>query len=68
MANAGSPDEKISKEDALYRYTRHRWLFNEQNELSRRYLKFDLQQLTDTAASVIDGARYCAFYRSRVVS
>lgn len=67
MANAGASDEKISKEDDLYRYTRRRWLFDEQSELSKRYSKFNLQQLTDTAVSVIDGARYCAFYRSRVV-
>ncbi|KAL2808319.1 phosphotransferase enzyme family protein [Aspergillus granulosus] len=46
-------------EDDLYRYTRHRWLFNEQTELSKRYLKFNLQGLIDVAVSVCEGARYC---------
>lgn len=68
MANTGVLDGKIFKEEDLYRYTRHRWLFNEENELSKRYLRFNLRQLIDTAVSVIDGARYCMFYRSRVVS
>ncbi|KAL2849691.1 kinase-like domain-containing protein [Aspergillus pseudodeflectus] len=46
-------------EDALYKYTRHRWLVDEQNELSKRYLKFNLRGLIDVAVGVCEGARYC---------
>ncbi|CAI7624832.1 unnamed protein product [Penicillium palitans] len=50
------PGEKISEED-LHRYTRHRWLFNEEKELSKRYVDFDLQQLVRVAVSVCEGAQ-----------
>ncbi|KAK2748573.1 hypothetical protein FQN57_000708 [Myotisia sp. PD_48] len=33
--------------------------FNEQNELSKHYLKFNLQQLINAAINVTDGAQYC---------
>ncbi|KAE8155282.1 phosphotransferase enzyme family protein [Aspergillus avenaceus] len=46
-------------EEELYRYTRHRWLFNEERELSKRYLRFNLQHLLDVALKVCEGARYC---------
>ncbi|KAL3443391.1 phosphotransferase enzyme family protein [Aspergillus insuetus] len=46
-------------EDALYKYTRHRWLVDEQTELSKRYLKFNLRGLIDVAVGVCEGARYC---------
>ncbi|KGO74645.1 Aminoglycoside phosphotransferase [Penicillium italicum] len=51
-------DENISEED-LHRYTRHRWLFNEEKELSKRYVEFDLQQLVQVAISVCEGAQFC---------
>ncbi|KAE8344995.1 kinase-like domain-containing protein [Aspergillus arachidicola] len=51
-------DERISEED-LYRYTRRRWLCNEQKELSKRYVRFDLQELIRAALDVSDGSRYC---------
>ncbi|KAH8434269.1 aminoglycoside phosphotransferase family protein [Aspergillus melleus] len=50
--------ETIS-EDELYRYSRHRWLLNEQNELSKRYVRFNLQRLIEVALNVCDGARNC---------
>ncbi|KAG4431471.1 hypothetical protein IFR05_013043 [Cadophora sp. M221] len=51
--------EDISEED-LYRYTRHRWVYNESRRLLERYLKFDLQQLLKAAVAAISsqGARY----------
>ncbi|KAL2852073.1 phosphotransferase enzyme family protein, partial [Aspergillus pseudoustus] len=49
---------RISEHD-LYKYTTHRWLSNEQSELSKRYLKFNLQGLIDVAVSACGGARYC---------
>ncbi|KAJ6143525.1 Aminoglycoside phosphotransferase [Penicillium samsonianum] len=48
--------EKIPEED-LHRYTRHRWLFNEEKELSERYVEFDLEQLVQVAVSVCEGAQ-----------
>ncbi|KKK16417.1 hypothetical protein ARAM_006369 [Aspergillus rambellii] len=33
--------------------------FNEERELSKRYLKFNLQQLLNVAINVCDGAQYC---------
>ncbi|RAH41729.1 uncharacterized protein BO95DRAFT_456419 [Aspergillus brunneoviolaceus CBS 621.78] len=33
--------------------------FNEQRELSKRYLKFNLRQLIDIAVNISDGARHC---------
>ncbi|KAH6721582.1 kinase-like domain-containing protein [Leptodontidium sp. MPI-SDFR-AT-0119] len=52
--------EDISEGD-LYRYTRHRWVYNESRRLSERYLKFDLGQLLKAAVAGIssEGARYC---------
>ncbi|KAL2361069.1 hypothetical protein RJZ56_006063 [Blastomyces dermatitidis] len=53
-------EEKILEED-LYRYMKHRWLFNEQYQLSRHCLQFNLSKLLDTAVAIAgDGARYCA--------
>ncbi|KAJ5941369.1 phosphotransferase enzyme family protein [Penicillium verrucosum] len=51
-------NERICEED-LYRYTKHRWLFNEGSHLSQRYLKFNLQQLIRVAIDSCDGAHYC---------
>ncbi|OJJ37932.1 hypothetical protein ASPWEDRAFT_39644 [Aspergillus wentii DTO 134E9] len=51
-------DERVTEED-LYRYRKHRWLFNEQHELLKRYVKFNLQQLIKVAVGVSDGARSC---------
>ncbi|KAL2071900.1 hypothetical protein VTL71DRAFT_13135 [Oculimacula yallundae] len=53
-------EEHISEEE-LYRYTRHRWVYNEARHISERYLKFDLQQLLKAAVAAISsqGARYC---------
>ncbi|KAL2815183.1 phosphotransferase enzyme family protein [Aspergillus granulosus] len=50
--------ERILEED-LYHYTRHRWLFNEQTELSKRHVWFNLWRLIDVAVNCCDGARYC---------
>ncbi|KAJ0419544.1 kinase-like domain-containing protein [Aspergillus carlsbadensis] len=51
-------EQRISEQD-LYRYIRHRWLFNEKRELSKRYLKYNLPELLNVAVNVCDGARYC---------
>ncbi|RFU30085.1 hypothetical protein B7463_g6233, partial [Scytalidium lignicola] len=40
-------------EDELYRYTRNRWIYNESEQLSKRYLKFDLQQLLKAAVTAV---------------
>ncbi|KAJ5508001.1 phosphotransferase enzyme family protein [Penicillium freii] len=52
-------EEKASEEE-LFQYTRHRWLFNEKNELSNRYVKFNLQELVKVAVNACDGAQSCA--------
>ncbi|KAF1921809.1 phosphotransferase enzyme family protein [Ampelomyces quisqualis] len=51
-------DERIPEMD-LYRYTRQRWLMNEQEELAKRYLRFDLPQLLKEAVAVCKGAQHC---------
>ncbi|KAH9212626.1 kinase-like domain-containing protein [Leptodontidium sp. 2 PMI_412] len=57
---AGCSVEDISEAD-LYRYTRHRWVYNEAYNLSQRYLKFDLQELVRIAVTATSeaGARRC---------
>ncbi|KAK2805490.1 hypothetical protein FQN51_000316 [Onygenales sp. PD_10] len=51
--------ERAAVED-LFRYTRHRWIFNEEKEIARRYRQFDLQKLIDVAIDVAgDGAQSC---------
>ncbi|KAI1951768.1 hypothetical protein LOZ12_005208 [Ophidiomyces ophidiicola] len=51
--------EPIVEED-LFRYIRHRWLFNEQNELARRYLRFNVEKLAEIALGAAgNGARAC---------
>ncbi|KAL3482146.1 kinase-like domain-containing protein [Aspergillus californicus] len=51
--------EQVHSEEDLFRYTKHRWLFNEERELSKRYLKFDLQALVRVAVTACDGAHHC---------
>ncbi|KAH8727686.1 phosphotransferase enzyme family protein [Phaeosphaeriaceae sp. PMI808] len=51
-------NESIPEAD-LYRYTCQRWLKNEQRELEKRYLKFNLPQLLKEAVSVCKGAQSC---------
>ncbi|KAJ9322920.1 hypothetical protein DTO027B5_2962 [Paecilomyces variotii] len=58
MEKPNGEEEKISEED-LYRYTKHRWLFNEKNELSNRYVEFNLQQLIKVAVDTCNGAQSC---------
>ncbi|RAL10365.1 uncharacterized protein BO97DRAFT_471833 [Aspergillus homomorphus CBS 101889] len=53
-----APNEQICEED-LYKYTKHRWLYNEESELSKRYLKFNIQQLINVAITACDGASSC---------
>ncbi|EPE27516.1 Protein kinase-like (PK-like) [Glarea lozoyensis ATCC 20868] len=45
----------------LFKYTRHRWVYNESRRLSERYLEFDLGQLLKAAvaAGSSSGARSC---------
>ncbi|KAH7408181.1 phosphotransferase enzyme family protein [Phaeosphaeria sp. MPI-PUGE-AT-0046c] len=50
--------ESIVEAD-LYRYARHRWLRNEEEELAKRYLKFDLPHLLKEAVNVCKGAQHC---------
>ncbi|KAK2756950.1 Phosphotransferase enzyme [Arachnomyces sp. PD_36] len=51
--------EDGSEED-LYRYTRYRWLSNEQAKLDMRYRKFNLNGLlTEAVKSVGNGAKSC---------
>lgn len=38
---------------------------NEESELAKRYLRFNLQQLLDIAINVCDGAQYCVFRSPR---
>lgn len=47
-------------ENDFFRYTTKRWLFNESYELSRRYVKVDIQGLFDAAVRVVgNGATRC---------
>ncbi|KAK6815343.1 hypothetical protein RU639_008689 [Aspergillus parasiticus] len=48
--------------DALSRFTLGRWLWREQEQLACRYVKFELQELLDIAASVV-GAQSCTRVR-----
>ncbi|KAH8589643.1 hypothetical protein B0O99DRAFT_692372 [Bisporella sp. PMI_857] len=53
--------EKTISEEELYRYTKHRWVYDEPRRLSERYLKFNLPQLLKAAVAAVSssGARYC---------
>lgn len=42
----------------FYKYTSGRWLWNEKNQLARRYVKFDLPGLLQVSAQAM-GARSC---------
>lgn len=42
----------------FYKYTSGRWLWNEEHQLARRYVEFDLPGLLQVAAQAI-GARSC---------
>ncbi|KAE8138954.1 kinase-like domain-containing protein [Aspergillus pseudotamarii] len=55
------PGVKDTKDDvdALRRLTSGRWLWREEEQLTCRYVKFELQELLDIAASVV-GAQSCA--------
>ncbi|KAE8315097.1 kinase-like domain-containing protein [Aspergillus transmontanensis] len=44
--------------DALSRFTLGRWLWREQEQLACRYVKFELQELLDIAASVSSEGQY----------
>ncbi|KAB8201650.1 kinase-like domain-containing protein [Aspergillus parasiticus] len=48
--------------DAPSRFTLGRWLWREQEQLACRYVKFELQELLDIAASVV-GAQSCTRVR-----
>lgn len=45
-------------EESLYRYTSGRWLWNEGEQLSRRYVKFNLGELARVATEAT-GSRFC---------
>ena len=45
-------------EDSLYSYTSGRWLWNEKEQLSRRYVKFNVGELTRIAKQVT-GSNSC---------
>ncbi|KLJ08587.1 hypothetical protein EMPG_15980 [Blastomyces silverae] len=52
-------EERAIEED-LFKYSRHRWIFNEEKEVARRYRKFDLQKLIEVAIDTAgDGAQSC---------
>ncbi|BDD62159.1 hypothetical protein MAP00_007142 [Monascus purpureus] len=63
MEGSNGTCEKITEED-LFKHTRHRWLFNEREELSKRYVRFNLQQLINVAVKASKGAQYCASWYS----
>ncbi|KAE8327124.1 kinase-like domain-containing protein [Aspergillus sergii] len=48
--------------DALSQFTSGRWLWRKQEQLACRYVKFELQELLDIAASVV-GAQSCTRVR-----
>lgn len=45
-------------EESLYRYTSGRWLWNEKEQFSRRYVRFNVLELTRTAAQAT-GSKSC---------
>ncbi|KAL2061038.1 hypothetical protein VTL71DRAFT_9090 [Oculimacula yallundae] len=52
-------EEEVSEEE-LYRYSRHRWLTNESENLAKRYRKFNIPALIDAAVDAAgNGARSC---------
>lgn len=50
----------IWNNECIMAYTSRHSRFNEQNELSKCYVKFNLQQLVKAAVNVCEGAQYCA--------
>ncbi|KAL3491047.1 phosphotransferase enzyme family protein [Aspergillus germanicus] len=57
-SNTGDITDSKYGIEALYRFTSGRWLWNEEQQLACRYVKFDLSALLRLAASAI-GARAC---------
>ena len=47
----GSPSQDCD-EESIYRYTSGRWVWNEKEQLSCRYIKFNITELTRIAAQV----------------
>lgn len=45
-------------ENDLFRYTGGRWLWNEEAQLSRRYVKFNLKELANAATQAV-GSQSC---------
>ncbi|KKZ65440.1 hypothetical protein EMCG_08730 [[Emmonsia] crescens] len=52
--------EEPAAEADMFIYRRHRWLFNEERELGRRHLHFNLRKLVKIAVDAVgDGAQSC---------
>ncbi|EEQ28389.1 phosphotransferase family protein [Microsporum canis CBS 113480] len=52
--------EETATEEDMFAYRRHRWIFNEEKEISHRYLKFDFESLIKVAiSSAGGGAQRC---------
>ncbi|TAQ90282.1 hypothetical protein B7494_g1372 [Chlorociboria aeruginascens] len=52
-------EEEISEEE-LYQYTRHRWIYNEPEQLAARYRKFKISALVDAAVNAAgNSAKSC---------
>ncbi|KAK0123796.1 Phosphotransferase enzyme [Cadophora gregata] len=48
------------EEEELYRYTRHRWLYNESEQLANRYRKFNISNLVEVSVNAAgNGAKSC---------
>lgn len=47
-----------NKNEDLFKYTAGRFLFNESHELSRRYIRFDMNELASIAARSV-GSAFC---------
>ena len=50
---------KETAHDELFRYTSGRWLIDEEDQLSQRFLKFDIGKLCRLAASLLDEKLTC---------
>ncbi|KAF2229901.1 kinase-like protein [Viridothelium virens] len=52
--------ERSATEDDLFKYTAQRWLWNERDQLQRRYLRFDLKALIKVAEDAAGAGSTCA--------
>ena len=58
LSGASGPPSEDCDEESFYRYTSGRWLWDEKEQLSRRYVKFNIMELARICAQVTGSKSY----------